>query len=75
DLAEFRDDLFRLVLFLGHSFILHLARKPTSGRTTFQGAGQTRLIATRSKPLSAEAVAAAAAYAQEREFLDFQGRL
>ncbi|MFC0199679.1 lytic transglycosylase domain-containing protein [Paracoccus rhizosphaerae] len=36
---------------------------------------RTRLIATRSKPLSAEAVAAAAAYAQEREFLDFQGRL
>ena len=36
---------------------------------------RTRLIATRSKPLSAEAVAAAAAYAQERQFLDFQGRL
>jgi hypothetical protein len=28
------------VLLLWHSFILHLARKPTSGRTTFQGAGQ-----------------------------------
>jgi hypothetical protein len=27
------------VLLLGHSFVLHLARKPTSGRTTFQGAG------------------------------------
>lgn len=36
---------------------------------------RTRLIATRSKPLSAEAVAAAAAYAQERRFMDFQGRL
>ncbi|WP_133056373.1 hypothetical protein [Limimaricola soesokkakensis] len=28
------------MLLLGHSCILHLARKPTSGRTTFQGAGQ-----------------------------------
>ena len=36
---------------------------------------RTRLIATRSKPLSAEAVAAAAAFAQERRFMDFQGRL
>ena len=36
---------------------------------------RTRLIATRSKPLSAEAIAAAAAFAQERRFMDFQGRL
>ena len=36
---------------------------------------RTRLIATRSKPLSAEAVAAAAAFAQERRFMNFQGRL
>ena len=36
---------------------------------------RTRLIATRSKPLSAEAMAAAAAFAQERRFMDFQGRL
>ncbi|MDQ1902511.1 transglycosylase SLT domain-containing protein [Paracoccus sp. WLY502] len=36
---------------------------------------RTRLIATRCKPLSAEAVAAAAAIAQERRFMDFQGRL
>ena len=40
DLPKLHDDLFRLVLLLGHSFVLHLARKPTSGRTTFQGADQ-----------------------------------
>ncbi|WP_417426910.1 hypothetical protein, partial [Hoeflea sp.] len=36
-----RDDLFRLVSLLSHSFVLHLARKPTSRRTTFLGADQT----------------------------------
>jgi len=39
DPPELGDDLFRLVLLPGHSLILHLARKPNSGRTTFQGAG------------------------------------
>ncbi|MCR9089214.1 MAG: IS66 family transposase [Rhodobacteraceae bacterium] len=39
DLPQLRDDLFRLALLLGHSLILYPARKPTSGRTTFQGAG------------------------------------
>ncbi|WP_205626901.1 pentapeptide repeat-containing protein, partial [Pseudoponticoccus marisrubri] len=33
-------DLLRLVSLLSHSFVLHLARKPTSGRTTFLGADQ-----------------------------------
>ena len=45
DLPELGDDLFRIVLLLGHSFILHLARKPTSGRTTFQGAGHNQKAA------------------------------
>ncbi|WP_425486046.1 TRAP transporter large permease [Limimaricola variabilis] len=44
DLPELPDDLFRLLLLLGHSCILQLARKPTSGRTTFQGAGQVAVI-------------------------------
>src|SRR5690606_26190409 len=40
DLAQLRDDLFRLVLLLGHYNVLSQAQEPTSGRTTFQGADQ-----------------------------------
>lgn len=37
DLPELGHDLLGLVLLLGHPSLLHLAQKPTSGRTTFQG--------------------------------------
>ena len=36
---------------------------------------RTRLVATRSKPMTAEQIAAASAFAQERAFLNFEGKL
>ena len=36
---------------------------------------RTRLVATRSKPMTAEQIAAASAFAQERAFLNFEGEL
>ncbi|WP_210253504.1 MULTISPECIES: hypothetical protein, partial [unclassified Bosea (in: a-proteobacteria)] len=44
DLAQLRDDLFRLVLLLRHRGILQRLKKPTSARATFQGAGQFCII-------------------------------
>ena len=51
DLTQLRDNLLGLVLLLGHSWFLHLARKPTSGRTTLQGAGHSALRLVRPEHL------------------------
>ena len=36
---------------------------------------RTRLVAARSKPMTAEQIAAASAFAQERAFMNFEGGL
>lgn len=49
---QLREDLLGLVLRLSHSFILHPARRPTSERTTFQGADQLRITSDARPPHS-----------------------
>ncbi|MFY9293063.1 MAG: hypothetical protein WAP03_20565, partial [Methylorubrum rhodinum] len=42
-LAQLGDNLFSRMLLPSHDDILHMAQSHTSGRTTFQGAGQRSL--------------------------------